>query len=195
MEDLSLWYNGLQGMEKVFWICAAVSSLIFIIQFILTFIGVDSTDADFDFDSSPGDTIDTGGFLSLFSVRNIVNFFVGFGWGGVSLGGYISNKLLLVIVAMLIGLLFVVVFFFLVKQLMKLEADGTVKMEDCVGKNCEVYLRIPAANGGKGKVQISINGTVLEFDAVTDEAEVIPTGARVFVVKHLGGGLLLVNRL
>ena len=62
---------------QVFWGCAIVGSIIFIIQMVLTLIGMDSSDMDVDFDG--GDTMDLGGGISLFSIKNFVNFIVGFG--------------------------------------------------------------------------------------------------------------------
>lgn len=194
MESLFVNFGELDTLMKVFWVCGIASTIVFVIQMVMTFIGVDAFDADFDFDTGAGDTLDLGGALSLFSIRNIVNFFLGFGWGGVCFSNYITNKLLLVFVALIVGLAFVVLFFFLVRQLLKLETNGTVNMADCVGKQCYVYLRIPAKGEGKGKVQISINGTIMEFDAVTNEAQMIPTGERATVLESLGGGVLLVSR-
>lgn len=194
MEDLVQWFDALSGIEKTFWICAIVSSIIFVIQFVMTFIGIDAADTDFDFSGDAGDTMDFGGALSLFSVRNIVNFVLGFGWGGICLHNYIHNNLLLVVGAVLVGLLFVSLFIILIRQLMKFEANGAIDMNDCVGKACDVYLRIPAARSGKGKVQISINGTVQEFEAMTDDDTMIATGNRVKVLEYLGGSTLLVTK-
>ena len=68
-------------------------------------------------------------------------------------------------------------------------------MNDCVGKVCNVYLRIPAARGGKGKVQMSINGTIIEWDAITDDKDIISTGSQVKVIEVTGGSTLLVERV
>lgn len=195
MEDLSVWYNGLSDTMRVFWICGGVSTLIFLIQFAMTFIGIGDTDADFDFSGGEGDTMDFGGMMSLFSVRNIVNFFMGFGWGGVCIGQYTDNKLFLYLGATIIGLIFVAIFFYLIKQLLKLESSGNIDMNDCVGKVCNVYLRIPAARSGKGKVQMSINGTIIEWDAITDDKDIISTGSQVKVIEVTGGSTLLVERV
>lgn len=194
MEDLIQWFDALNGIEKTFWICAIASSVIFVIQFVMTFIGIDSADSDFDFGGDAGDTMDFGGAMSLFSVRNIVNFVLGFGWGGVCLHNYIHNDLWLIVAAVFVGLLFVALFIILIRQMMRFEADGTIDMNDCVGKICDTYLRIPAARSGKGKVQISINGTVQEFDAMTDDDSMIATGHRVKVLENMGGGTLLVTK-
>lgn len=195
MEDLSLWYNGLSETMRIFWICGAVSTLVFLVQFVMTFIGIGDADADFDFSGEAGDTMDFGGVMSLFSVRNIVNFFMGFGWGGVCIGNYTDNKLILYVGATIIGLIFVAIFFLLVKQILKLENNGNINMNDCIGKVCDVYLRIPAAKGGKGKVQMSLNGSVLEWDAVTEDSETINTGSKVKVVALMGSSTLLVERV
>lgn len=194
MENISLWFGSMDATLKTFWICAIVSTVVFAVQFVMTFIGVGDADADFNFDTVDGGTMDAGGAMSLFSVRSIVNFLMGFGWSGVCFDKYIESNLLLILVAIGVGLIFVVAFFFVIRQMMKLESSGNIKMEDCVGKTCDVYLRIPAKNEGKGKVQISLNGTIFEFDAVTNDAQPIPTGSKVLVVENLGASTLLVER-
>ena len=79
--SMTLWEN-FQSMDswmQVFWGCAIVGSAIFVVQMVLTLIGMDSSDMDVDFDG--GDTMDLGGGISLFSIKNFVNFIVDFGWG------------------------------------------------------------------------------------------------------------------
>ena len=89
METITTWFNGLEPTMRVYWGIAIFTSTIFIIQMVMTFIGigdVDAGDADFDLGSDASDgTLDAGGTLQLFSVRNIVNFLLGIGWGGVCL--------------------------------------------------------------------------------------------------------------
>lgn len=194
MGDIGAWFSSLDATLKTFWICAIVSTSIFAIQTILTFVGIGDVDSDFDFNISDGDTMDTGGALSLFSVRSIVNFLMGFGWGGVCFDKYIDNNFLLILAAIAVGIFFVGTLLFVIRKIMKLESSGNIKMEDCVGKTCDVYLRIPANQSGKGKIQISVNGTIFEFDAVTSDAEPLPTGSKVVVVENLGSSTLLVKR-
>lgn len=194
MESISAWLGSMDATLKTFWICAIVSTFIFAVQTILTFVGIGDVDADFDFNISDGDTMDTGGALSLFSVRSIVNFLMGFGWGGVCFDKYIENNFLLILAAIAVGSFFVATLLFVIRKIMKLESSGNIKMEDCVGKTCDVYLRIPANQSGKGKVQISVNGTIFEFDAVTSDVEPLPTGSKVIVVENLGSSTLLVKR-
>ncbi len=184
MNELLIWFRGLDPAAQVFWGCALVSSTIFLIQAILTMIGMDH-DMDFDVGDFNADTMDTGGAVSLFSIRSLVNFFVGFGWTGVSFYDDINSKAVLYLLAICVGGLFSYATIFLIKKLKKLEHNGAYKIADCVGKTCDVYLRIPAVGEGRGKVQISLNGSIHEFDAVST-GEAIATGKRVKVVAVEG---------
>jgi membrane protein implicated in regulation of membrane protease activity len=191
MEALTSWFEGLETLQQVFWGCAIAGSLFFVIQAVLTLIGMDSSDVDVDIPD--GDTLDFGG-LSLFSIRNLVNFLVGFGWGGVSFYSSVSSPLLLVLIATAAGALFVLMFFFIYKQTKKLEANGAFDIKDCEGKVADVYLRIPAAGQGRGKIQISVNGSVHEIDAMSN-GEAIGTGKKVRVVEICDGSSVIVESL
>lgn len=173
-------YQGLDTMQQVFWACAIVASVIFIIQFILTMIGLDHSDIDVDFDGS--DTMDYGDGINLFSIKNFVNFFMGFGWAGVCLKDSISSSALLTTIAFVVGCLFVALFVFIRKQMNRLEKNGAFNINDTIGKSATVYLRIPAGCQGKGKIQISIDGSVHEIEALTDEDE-ISSGMKVKVIE------------
>ena len=191
-ESSLTWWASFQDMDiwmQVFWGCAVVGSLIFIVQMVLTLVGMDSSDMDVDFDG--GDTMDLGGGISLFSIKNFVNFLVGFGWGGVCFSEVIDNVWLLTVVAFAVGVAFVLMFFFIKKQTKKLEHNGAFAINDCVGKTVDVYLRIPAQKGGKGKVQVSLNGSVQELDAMT-EGDSIASGKKVKVVSVVDGSTVMV---
>ncbi len=192
MEALTTWFESLSTLQQVFWVCAGASSLVFIIQFILTLVGMDSVDMDVDVDT--GDTMDLGGGLSLFSVRNLVNFFVGFGWAGVCFESVIPNPTLLTFVAFIAGVLFVLLFVYLYKQLMKLETDGGFKIEECLNATADVYLRIPATGDGKGKVQVSLKGSIHELDALSVD-KAIRTGAKVRVMEIVDSSTVKVKEL
>ncbi len=184
MEELFSMYQELDPMMKVFWGCAIVASVIFLIQFILTMFGMDHSDMDVDFDGDG--TMDLGDGINLFTMKNFINFFIGFGWAGVCLRDSISSNTLLILVAVLVGVLFVAMFVLIYKQMRKFEKNGAYKIEDCLDKSATVYLRIPAGCQGKGKIQISLNGSVLEIDALTDEDE-IASGQKVKVVEIIDG--------
>lgn len=193
------WYGVLDPTLRTFWTIALVTSLIFFIQMILTFIGMGDSDVDVSFDadtdfSGGGDTLDVGGALQIFSFRNFINFMLGLGWGGVCLWDTISNKLVLTVVAIVIGIIFVICFLFIYKSMMKLQSNGAYRIQDCVGEVVDVYLRIPAERQGVGKVQVSFGGSVQELTAMTD-GEAIPSGAKVRVISLITPNTVLVERI
>lgn len=188
-------FNSLDAAQKVFWIIAGSASLVFLIQTIMTFIGLGG-DTDVDagpMDADMGDMVEDGGLNGVFSFRNLINFLLGYGWTGVLMFDSISQMWLLQFVAIGVGLLFVLAFVFMFRQVMKLAHDGSFHMDEAIGLNADVYLRIPAARTGRGKVQVSVKGSVHEIDAITDRKEMIPTGSQVRIVEVLGNDLLRVE--
>ena len=208
------WYAGLDATMQIFWACAIAASVVFIIQNALMLLGLGGMDADVDADVSTdfdvhadGDadvstghsghegTLGSAGIFSLFTLRNFINFFLGFGWGGISLAPVVHSKALLVLLSFAIGVLFVAVFAVLMRMMLKLEKSGNFKIQDCVGQTASVYLRIPGNHSGAGKVQISIHGSVYELNAFTDSPEQLATGSRVKVIDVIDSGSLLVSPL
>ncbi|MBR5467502.1 MAG: serine protease [Bacteroidaceae bacterium] len=193
------WYNALASGQQVYWAIALITSLLFLIQMVLTFIGIGDADTDMDFggdaDISDGSTLDMGGAMQLFTIRNFINFLLGLGWGGVCLHSLIPNQMLLAAASFVVGLLFVYVFLLIYRQMSKLEKDGTFHIEDCVGSVVDVYLTIPAARTGVGKVQVSFQGSVQELIAVTDDEAPIHSGAKVRVLGLLDASSVVVERI
>ena len=187
-------FNSLEPLQKFFWTIACCASLVFIIQTIMTFIGL-GTDADVDAGPMDGsvDSVEDGSLSGVFSFRNLVNFLLGYGWAGVLLFDDIAKRWLLQLVAIAVGLAFVLAFVFMFRQVMKLAHDGSFRMQEAVGLKADVYLRIPAARAGRGKVQVSVKGSIHEIDAVTDNDAEIPTGGQVEILEVLGDDLLLVK--
>ena len=175
---------------QIFWGIALVTSVFFIIQTIMAFMGLD---ADTD-DGSGFDTVEMEGLSGYFSFRNLINFLLGYGWGGVLLQSIIPNMVWLEVAAVGVGLLFVIVFVFILRQVMKLSTDKTFHMDEALGLIADTYLRIPAEKKGTGKVMVSVRGSLHEIDAMT-EGEEIPTGTKVRVTKVIGSELLEVERV
>lgn len=174
-------FQNLDPLLKAFWLIASVSSLIFIIQTILTFLGAD---ADHSMDGEVDVHGDGGGDtpFHLFTLRNLINFLLGFSWTGVSFFNLISNKLLLVALAVFVGCVFVLLFFLIVRQLLKLSEDNSFKITDTLNKTAEVYLTIPEGKTAKGKIIVSVNGSVHELEAMTD-GERIASGKTVKIIR------------
>ena len=187
-------FNSLETSQKFFWAIAICASLVFVIQTVLTFVGLG---ADTDVDAGPmdsaGDVTEDGGLNGVFSFRNLINFLLGYGWAGVLLDETIASPLLLQIVAIVVGLLFVLAFVFMLSQVMNLSHDGSFRLSESVGLTADVYLRIPAARSGRGKVQVSVKGSVHEIDAITDNDAEIPTGGQVKILEVAGDDVVVVK--
>ena len=193
------WYNALASGQQVYWAIALITSLLFLIQMVLTFIGIGDADTDMDFggdaDISDGSTLDMGGAMQLFTIRNFINFLLGLGWGGVCLYSVIPNTIVLTIVAILVGVLFVYIFLIIYRQLRKLERNGAYRISDCIGHTVDVYLTVPANRSGMGKVQISFSGSVQELAALTDSDTPLCSGSKVRVTEVIDGTTVLVEKL
>lgn len=184
-------YTELPTLMQIFWGCAIISTTIMAVQFILSLCGIGDVEMDVDFDSADGLDAATG--VDVFSIKNIIIFLVGFGWAGISFRDVIPQDALLILAAVVCGCFFVASFILIFKQMMKLESNAAVRMEAAVGKKGEVYLRIPAKRNGKGKVTVSLNGVAREYNAVTNDDEMIPSGKLVDIIGSAGEGTLLVT--
>lgn len=191
--DFSDWYTALSLMEQIYWSCALIGSAIFLIQLVLTLVGMDASDVEVDFDGP--DTLDHGGGMSLFSVRAFVNFLVGFGWTGVCFRASVSNHLLLLLLSLLVGVFFAWIILFVWRKVKGLERNASFSLQECVGLTATVYLRIPPSLSGKGKVQVSVRGSVHEIDAKTRSDREQSTGSSVRITEVLTDSVLLVESL
>lgn len=183
--------ENLSSLHQGFWYIALAASLFFLIQTVLTFIGGDASDGhsggfgnDLNFDTP----------LELFSLRNLINFLLGFGWSGVAFYKTIGSQTLLILISVLVGVGFVVLFFFLISQIMKLTEDNTFKVNDLIGHTGEVYLTIPEKMQGKGKILISLNGSNHELQAMTESEEKLPSGIAVRVI-YISDKTLIVAKI
>ena len=196
---IATWWADLSPVMKLLWGVTLTATLIFIIQTVMTFLGADADSTDFDMDvdtsmdGSDLSNIDSG--ANLYTFRNFVNFFLGFGWTAIILQPSVKSTALLVIIAVLVGLALVALVMYMFKWLYSMQQSGNINVyKSAVGCQGKCYLRIPAERAGEGKVQITIQGAVREYNAVTDGDE-IKTGASVKVVEAVDGNTLLVEEL
>ena len=189
------WWTSLSVVMKILWGITLASSLIFIIQSIMTFLGAD-TDMDFDTDAGGVDfdgNAEPGTGLGLLTFRNLVNFLLGFGWTAILLKEQIDSIPLLLVLAVLVGVGLVAAVMMMFKWLSGMQQSGNIDVrKQAVGCTGKVYLTIPANREGTGKIQININDSVREFDAVTDGTK-LPTGVQIRVVEVISESTLLVE--
>ena len=192
------WWNSLSAMMKVLWAITLSASLIFVIQSVMTFLGAgDSSDFDVDTDvSGDVDVPDTdvhGTGQGLLTFRNFVNFLLGFGWSAILLRESIGSTPLLIVVSVIVGVILVTLVMLLFKWLSGMQEAGNINVfKSAVGCEGKVYLAIPGERSGSGKVQITINDAVREYEAVTD-GPALATGTSVRVVEVISADTMLVE--
>lgn len=196
---IATWWDSLDLLMKVLWGITLSASLIFVIQSVLTFVGIGGGDGGFDGDVSAGfddlSTFEADPGMNLYTFRNLVNFLLGFGWSAILLRDHIGSVGLLMLVSIVIGVALVAVVMYLFKWLSSMQQSGNINVfKSGVGCQGQVYLTVQAERKGEGQVQITINGSVREYHAVTDGDE-IKTGTPIKVVEVLNSQTLLVEEL
>lgn len=190
------WWELLSSAEQVFWAIAIVSSIFFVIQFILSLIGFDAdTDVDVDFDADvdldPGYSLDTD--FSLLSVRSIIAFFTFFGWAGVFTLTKGSGVWVAITFATISGFAAMFVVAYMMFKFTQLDTSGTLNIQHAIENTGEVYLTIPEKSTGTGLIHVKVDGTLREFQATTP-GKALPTGAKIKVLDVLENNILLVEQ-
>ena len=186
-------FDGMSSLEQSYWIIALVGSAIFLIIFILTFIG--GGDTDMEADASDFEADDGGVGFQFFTFKGIVAFFTIFGWSGiVCIDNGLSTTVTLII-STIAGLIMMILTSSLFYWMHKLAESGTLKIKNAVGVIGEVYLPIGAERSKMGKVQIKVQGSLRELEAITDEPEELKTGSMVKVIEIVSAEILLVEKL
>lgn len=184
-----LWHQA-SGLEKAYWVFAIPSSLIFLFILVTTFFGGDSMDAaPDDLDSE----LETGVASQYFTFKNLVGFFLLFSWTGIAcLHGGVGTGTT-VVLSLVAGTLMMLAMVWLFRSMNRMTESGTLRMENAVGRTANVYMNIPGARGGIGKVHLTIQGSLRELDALTDDPQTLTTGTIVSVAEVIDGHILRVS--
>ena len=212
------WWDSLSIVSQIFACIAIPATIVTVIQTVLMLIGLDSdgdgsdaldldglsADADVDLDVGDGvfgsevtetDLDPTGlGDLRIFTVRGIMAFLVVFGWVGYVLDSANAALWLSLPIATVCGFVMMLLLALLMRAVMKLRSDGNLDNRNALGVSGKVYLTVPASRNGEGKVNVLLQGSYVERDAVTDEIEPIPTGSEIVVTGLSGQTTLVVKR-
>ena len=197
------WWNSLSIVSQIFALVGIASTLVLLVQTVMMFLGMDD-DADGVDDTPDGVTLDDDADavseleglegLRVLTVRGIIAFLVVFGWVGVAMDSAGLALWITLPTATLGGFLMMLVLALLMRAVMKLRSDGSADNRNAIGVAGKVYLTIPPARSGAGKVNLMLQGSYVERNAVTDDKEAIPTGSEVVVVALSGQTDLVVRK-
>ena len=193
---MQTWWGSLDPFMQTLWGIAIVASAVFIIQSIMTFVGMDSEtnfDGDFDGDMSADGAGESTPF-QLFTFRNLINFMLGFSWTAIALRASTESTSLMLVGGVVVGVLLVCVVMYLFKWMSGMQQSGTIEPEALVGCKGSVYLTIPAGRTGEGKVQITVRSAIREYNAMTD-GDRLHNETPIRVVAVLNGHTVLVEKV
>lgn len=184
------WFFDLTLFEKVYWLMAIVGSLILVVILVMTVVGGE-IDADVDMDGDGA--IDGGAGFQFFTFKNLVGFITIFGWVGIGCIRSGMSTFAVVAISVFCGLIMMLLMSLLFYAISGMVEDGTMRMSNALGRTGEVYLPITARNGGFGKVQINIQGSIHEIQAFTNDDHDLKVGTIVQVEKVIDDSILLVT--
>jgi hypothetical protein len=199
-------------MESVYLICAVLGGTVMIVQFVLTLIGIGG-DHDVGGDGhEPGFDVhhDVGGgahhghaahdaahgsswFFGMLSLRALTAALAFFGLAGLGATQSAIEEPLRLLIALAAGVAAMFLVGWIMQSLAKLRSEGTVRIDRAVGATGTVYLTIPGARAGAGKVTVNVQNRLMELQAVTAQANELPTGAKVTVVSVVSPGTVEVT--
>jgi hypothetical protein len=197
--------NSLNLFEKILFVVSVSSTIILVIQTILALLGMgedgdfaEAMDGDVENgetpDSSDNNAFDAQG-LRLFTVRGVVAFLMVGSWVGFVASRAGVSEFMTVVFAVVSGTASLFGMAKLMQVLMGLHEDGTLKVNNALGQTGTVYIRIPGAEKGVGKVNVTVQERLCEFDAVTENGEGIKTGELVYVTDIRAGNVLVVEKV
>ncbi len=191
------WYNSLTAAEKVYFYIAIVGTALLLIQIVLmlfSFGGGADADADGDFGDGDFDAPEGDLGISLFTLKGITSFLAIGGWVGLLVLQMDSGNIALsVILALVCGFVAMLLVALVMRALYKLQNSGNLDKEKLVGKTATVYVSIPPARSGRGKITLTAQGAYTELDAVTDDPERIPVDETVTIFE-IGADYMVVRR-
>ena len=220
---MAQWWEQLSALTKFFYLFAVPSTVILLLQSVLTLIGfgfngdgeLDFGDGDpgldgdlemDDFDMEPEMDIDTDGIddfqnlagaadFRFVTFRGIIAFATMFGWIGAALSETSMHILLIMLLAILAGLGGMLIIALLFYSISRLQQSGNMNYRGAIGKDAKVYIPIPPSKSGHGKVTLLLQESYIEVDAVTEDTAMIGTNELVRIVDLLDATTFVVERL
>lgn len=193
-------------LRAILLIVAVPSTLIMILQTVFIFIGMAGGDGDADIPDDNGiegvfgenspdahdiNVGDPG--LRIFTVRGIVAFFAVGGWSGLSAYSITNNGFAAIVTSLIFGVLSLLLVACFFKWAASLHSDGTLNMDNAVGRTGEVYMTIPANMSGTGKINVILQQRLTEVDAMTKSNRPLKYGEIVTVTEVSMGSILIVQ--
>ncbi len=202
------WWNGLDAVLRILYCIAIPSTLVLVIQTILSLLGGFEGGRGVDFSDTSGidfhggsdisemaDASDMGGsgqfadggnpadfsIMSMITVQGIVTFLTVMGWSSIVAIGAGTPAFLSILVGIALGFVCMYAAARILHASRRLTESGTLDLRNAIGEAGRVYIPIPAAGNGTGKITMQLQGRYIECDAMAFGSEMLPTGEMVRV--------------
>ena len=136
-----------------------------------------------------------GAGIRLLTIRGLIAMFAIGGWAGIALCDVGVSATVSVICAIGIGLIALILTAVLLKSMTRFQENGNINVRNAVAHTATVYIPIPPARSGVGKVTMLLQERFVEMDAITDHESTIPTGTEVQVIATTDKNELVVRPL
>ena len=167
-------------MEHYIYLATAVIYGIFIVRFILSWVG-----GDFDLDMDTDGDLDLGDVVSF---KGATHFLMGF-FGWLSIKSYMTHNLVWYdyLIALGLGVIFMIVLYFVYKLMMSLETKPqALTGRQLVGKTAEVYLRTGYdSENDLCKYVITVNNNVGTLEVPAKSKSVYNVGDSVTISDYV----------
>ncbi|PHS04552.1 MAG: hypothetical protein COA78_16410 [Blastopirellula sp.] len=195
-------------LNTLFLVCAIGAGSVFVMQFVMALVGFGADDLDFGDDipddipdempdMDQGSVIDHGStwLFGVISFRTVIAAFTFFGLTGLAADTADLGTPVSLTIAIVFGIAAMYSVHWLMQILYRLGHDGTVRIENSIGKTGTVYIPIPADNSGKGKIQMQLQSRIVEYAAMTANTEKLATGTPIRIVKVVSPTTLEVEKI
>lgn len=194
------WFSSLAGFEQVSFVIACIGSAFFAIKLVTQSLGIGDdvdmdADADVDGDAGDGDHPPAVVGLNLFSVHGLALGIAIGGWSAMAAFSISTMVIVSGVVGVVLGFLAMLIHAKIMAVMANLQEDTTVNLEHAVGLIGTVYLSIPKAGAGAGKISLVMYESMDEYAAISQESEPIPTYSKVRVVGVSEDNELIVQPL
>lgn len=175
-------------MITVYTVCAVAGVVVLLVQVAMTIFGLDADNEpimevgdDLEMGDELADHHGTSWVFGILSFRSVTAFVAFFGLGGRMALSFDLGDFVAFLWATGLGLGAMIAAALLMRVLHDLRSDGNVHIENALGTTGTVYLTVPARRTGTGKVEVSVQGRSMTYQAITN-ADELRTGSRVKVV-------------
>ncbi len=192
---MSEWFAALSTEQQIYYSIGMIATFLVVVQTLMMLVVGDAELADAG-DADMGGPSEHPSGIALISSRTIVAFLMGFGWTGVIANrDGMGDPAMTAVSGVIVGCLFAYAVFRLMSFLYGLRDSGTLDYHNALGEVGTVYLPIPAAMAGPGRIQVMVQGRLKEIVALTPAETRLENRAKVRVVEVLDDNTLVVEPL